>query len=233
MQDVSQDAGGCISVPRAVTSLLMAFRNSTAHQGCPPPRHKARYLNTILATMHGGGLQKGGHAHFKLGRGGRESEAQGTAAPNWPRKHPVSFLQLQDSAIKAASDSALIHIFAFFFSVVCSSNKATCTLLPHDLFPCSCTRAQVLLPPTSPSSSAAWHLFLLRAGLRTPSLTPSLSYVHFRMKLMRYQCWWQAVPGFSNADIVFIHSQPSSSTSTLQLSRSNFSNKWECFLKKT
>lgn len=115
MQDVSQDAGGCISVPRAVTSLLMAFRNSTAHQGCPPPRHEARYLNTILATMHGGGLQKGGHAHFKLGSGGRESEAHGAAAPNWPRKHPVSFLQLQDSAIKAASDSALIHIFAFFF----------------------------------------------------------------------------------------------------------------------
>lgn len=163
MQDVSQDAGGCISVPRAVTSLLMAFRNSTAHQGCPPPRHEARYLNTILATMHGGGLQKGGHAHFKLGRGGRESEAQGAAAPSWPRKHPVSFLQLQDSVIKAASDSALIHIFAFFFSVVYSSNKATCTLLPHGLFlsyapGLNCFCLQLHPPPLLPGTCSCSEL---------------------------------------------------------------------------
>lgn len=181
---------------------------------------------------------------------GEVCKREGTLTSNWEEeggraRHRVQQHQTDQGSTQSLSCSSrtarlklqviqLWYMFLlFFFSVVYSSNKATCTLLPHGLFLSSCIRAQVLLPPTSPSSSAAWHLFLLRAGLRTPSLTPSLSYVHFRMKLMRYQCWWQAVPGFSNADIVFIHSQPSSSTSTLQLSRSNFSNKWECFLKKT
>lgn len=123
--------------------------------------------------------------------------------------------------------------FCTFSSAGYNSKQATCKLLPQGPFPSLCIRAPLLSPPPSPLLQLPlWCSCFCFEFSCMPAPDP-FPWLHaLGDETNKVQRWWQAVLEFYSADTLLTHRQQSSSTATLQLSSSGFSNKWKCFLKK-